>query len=258
MGADALLVDGLTVQAGAQTLLSAVSFTLEVGQLTLLVGASGSGKSLLCRALVGLTRARPGLVAGRVTLRLDGQERPVFEPGSPRFSEHRGQSLIWLPQHGLGALDPLMRVRRQLAEAAPGRDEAALLQALTDAGFERPDTLLDRYPHQLSGGMAQRVALARALLREARFLLVDEPTTGLDPTAAAAVLDTLARLRDRGVGVLLISHDLRLAPRVADRVLFLHAGSLVESLDRAALAEARSPEARALLEATRRVSGGAL
>ncbi len=259
MGADRLIAEGLRVRAGERELLRGVSLTLRAGELTLLVGPSGAGKSQLCRALVGLVRARPGLVAGSVTLFLDGQERRVFEPGRDASAEFRGSTLAWLPQHGQGALDPLLRARRQLAQAAaPGEGEAAILDALRAAGFERPGEVLDRYPHQLSGGMAQRVALARALLRRARFLLVDEPTTGLDPSAAAAVLQTLARLRDQGAGILLVSHDLRLAPRVADRVSFLSEGRIVEELPASALREAASDEARALLEATARVAGGAL
>lgn len=259
MSAERLQALELSLRAGERRLLDRATLSVPRGALTLLVGASGAGKSLLCRALVGLTRARPGLVEGRILLSLDGQTRVVFEPGRPFDASVRGASVVWLPQ-GQGVLDPLMRVGAQLREAAGARPDAerAIRAALEDAGFDRPDELLGLHPHTLSGGMAQRVALARALLREARFLLVDEPTTGLDPSAAAAVLETLARLRGRGVGVLLVTHDLRLAPRVADRVAFMGGGRVLETLECGDPRAACSPEARALVEATRRVAGGAL
>lgn len=252
MSPERLVAEGLTVRAGERAILDDVSLELRRGELTLLVGSSGAGKSALCRAMVGLTRARPGRVAGRVSLVGD---REIVAEKDEDFAALRGP-VAWLPQHGLGALDPMMRVRTQLRQARKGASEADLLDALRRAGFERGEGLLDRYPHALSGGMAQRVALARALLRDARFLLMDEPTTGLDPTAGSAVLDTLAAARDGGAGVLLVTHDLRLAPRIADRVLFLEAGRVVEVVEGPDPREARSAAGRALVEATRRVAGG--
>lgn len=253
MSPERLIAEGLTVKAGDRAILDDVGLELPRGRLTLLVGGSGAGKSALCRAIVGLTRARPGRVAGRVRLVEGGGE--IVAERERDFAALRGP-VAWLPQHGLGALDPLMRVRTQLRQAREGASEADLLEALRRAGFERPEGLLDRYPHALSGGMAQRVALARALLREARFLLMDEPTTGLDPTAASAVLNTLAAARDGGAGLLLVTHDLRLAPRIADRIVFLDRGRVVEVVEGPDPRAATSAAGRALVEATRRVAGG--
>lgn len=256
--ADALSARGLRVEAGGRALLHEVDLDVPAGAITALVGGSGQGKTLLARALVGLA-PRPGLVAGRIALRLDGRERTVFDAsarGPAReagFEAIRGVVAAYLSQHAPASLDPLLTVGRQLREAG-ARDIGAVLRA---AGVEAPDDVASRHPHQLSGGMAQRAALARALAREARFLLADEPTTGLDPTARQAVLATLRTLCDRGAGVLLITHDLRVVPRLCDRVVFLHAGRVVETLERADPRLARAPEARALVDATARVAGGA-
>lgn len=265
-GGARLEVSGLRLMAGDATLLDDVSFTLHERRILALVGSSGAGKTLIARALAGLVRPRPGVVAGRVRyLGPWGEHEPYrgLSPGDVRglergFQPLRGAVVVYVPQSATGALDPTRTVSRQL-RAALDHSRGALDEAgaLAAAGFLKPDEVGRLYPHELSGGMAQRVALALALAREPRFLLVDEPTTGLDPRARQVVLGTLAALRDRGVAVLLVTHDLRQIPGLVDEVLFVHRGRIVERCAGEALRATQSPEARALVEATGRIAGGA-
>lgn len=261
-----LEVEGLRLMAGERALLDGISLCLPTSQIVALVGSSGAGKTLLARALAGLVRPRPGVVAGEVRYRGPwGEHQPYrgLTPGDDRAFEQafrplRGNVVCYVPQSATGALDPTRTVSRQLRTAlADGTGALDETSALRAAGFLRTDEVGRLYPHELSGGMAQRVALALALARDARFLMVDEPTTGLDPRARQVVLSTLATLRDRGVGVLLVTHDLRQIPGLVDEVLFMHAGRVVERCAGHALRAASSPEARALVEATGRIAGGA-
>ena len=126
---------------------------------------------------------------------------------------------------------------------------------LRRAGLQDSERVARLYPHELSGGMAQRASIALALARGSRFLLADEPTTGLDPTVQEEILAELLSLRDQGVGLLFITHDLRLVPRIADALLVMHQGRLVESLNSGNLDSLVSPAGRALWTATRRISG---
>jgi peptide/nickel transport system ATP-binding protein len=141
----------------------------------------------------------------------------------------------WIDQDARASLDPLRTVQAQVEEAAglAGRtgEQAGAAAWLRQAGFPDPGAVLRLWPHQLSGGMAQRVAIARALARGSRFLLADECTSGLDAVIVEELLTELRRLRAAGFGVLLVTHDLRLARRVADRVILLHEGRTVEQAD---------------------------
>jgi ABC-type dipeptide/oligopeptide/nickel transport system ATPase component len=121
------------------------------------------------------------------------------------------------------------------------------------AGFEHPEEVANLFPHELSGGMAQRVCIALALARGSRFLIADEPTTGLDPTVQRAILDELRRTARNGVGILLITHDLGIVSSYADHVVIMSEGQVVEQLPAAQLAQAKSDQARALLAAKARL-----
>lgn len=265
---DLLELRGLCVQAGERTLLGGVSLSLDAGRMVALVGASGSGKTLTARALAGLLDLRPGVVSGSMELLISGARWSPYSgdaaTAEATFSVLRGAVITWMPQEASAALDPVWTVGRQidavLRAAHPGRspDAAERHAALAAVGFSQPAEIAALYPHELSGGMAQRVVIALAFARRTRFLLADEPTTGLDPNAAAGVLRSLSALRDRGVGVLLITHDLRLVPRWCDDLVVMAQGRVVETLPATSLELARSPEARALLSATARIAGGLL
>lgn len=180
-----------------------VSLAVEPGEVVGLHGPSGAGKSTLARLLAGMVRPRRGRVA------VDGR------PPRPNRRERRPNPVQLVFQHAELALDPLWKVRAALAEAgAPDEAVDALDPALV------PLSLLDRFPHEISGGEAQRVTLARALLARPRFLVADEITANLDAITQAGIWHALlAVVRAEGIGVLAISHDRPLLDAVADRVL---------------------------------------
>jgi ABC-type dipeptide/oligopeptide/nickel transport system ATPase component len=269
---DRLLLEGLQVRAGTRILVRDAGFLVESGEVVALVGASGSGKTQTARAAAGLRGCVPGVVAAHLRVEVGGEVHEPWEgvarafasgqlagfrrEAEPCFRAIRGRLVGYLAQDARGALDPLWAVGRQVEEARRlGASAGSAASWLARAGFRVPEAILPLHPHQLSGGMAQRVAIAMMLARGSRFLLADEPTTGLDPTVQEEILDEVRTMADEGVGVLLITHDLRLVPRLAHRVILMDAGRVVEVLDAGSLREARSPEARALLTATARVAG---
>ena len=249
-----LRVEGLTVRAGARTLLDGVDLQLRTGEVVGMVGSSGSGKSVTTRAILGLLPFQPGRVAGSVLL-ADGMNT-VDARTEADFAALRGGAVGLLFQDARASLDPMWTVGRQLravsALAGGDGDPAGPLRA---AGFPDPERVAGLYPHELSGGMAQRAAIAVALARRSRFLLADEPTTGLDPSVQRAVLTELRRLADAGMGILFITHDLRLLPGFADRLVVMDAGRIVEAVD--TVADLRGA-GKALVDATRTIAGGVL
>ncbi|TKW67246.1 MAG: ABC transporter ATP-binding protein [Paracoccus denitrificans] len=231
-----LRVENLTVSAGARQLVHGVSFDLEVGERVGLVGESGSGKSLTAMAIVGLLA--PGLAAGGSVL-LDGQQ--VVGQRDRDLVPLRGGVAAVVFQDSRAALDPLMRLGDQLAaplrrravregrrlSAAGLRDEQ--ISALQRVSIDDPVRILGSWPHEVSGGQRQRIAIAMALACGPRLLIADEPTTALDVSTQAEVLDLLdALVRAEGLSLLFISHDLPVVSRIADRVLVMRHGRVVE------------------------------
>ena len=218
-----------TAPAGAVHAVRGVSFDLEAGGALAVVGESGSGKSSLVAALAGMS---PPEATVRGSARLEGRE--LLDLDAPAWRSLRGRSLGVLFQETGEAMDPTMPVGRQLAEVygfhagLPHRAaRARAAEALTAMGL--PDWAADAYPHMLSGGMRRRALLALALAGEPSVLLADEPTAGLDATVARQISGLLASLRrDRGLALLLVTHQLGLVARVADRVLVLYGGTAVE------------------------------
>ena len=231
-----LSVKDLTVHAGTRELVHGVSFDLAAGERLGLVGESGSGKSLTAMAIVGLLA--PGLVAGGSVL-LDGHQ--MIGRSDRDLVPLRGAVAAVVFQDSRAALDPLMRLGDQLA--APirrrarreGRDlTAADLRAeqirwLDRVSIPDPERILKSWPHEVSGGQRQRIAIAMALACGPRLLIADEPTTALDVSTQAEVLALLDSLvRDEGLSLLFISHDLPVVSRIADRVLVMRHGRVVE------------------------------
>ena len=207
-----------------------VRFNLGAGEILGIVGESGSGKSVTCQALLGLlpTSAR---IEGRFSI--GGQS--VDATDAPALARLRGRALSMIFQDPMSALDPLMTVRGHLLQrlrrhGASGDLKARARTLMREAGVTDVDRILGAYPHQLSGGQCQRAALALALAGSPRILVADEPTTALDVTIQAQVLDLLADLRARsGLSVILISHDLGVIAETCDRVAVMYAGEIVET-----------------------------
>ena len=227
-----LVVTGMGVAIGGRSLVRDVTFTVAAGETLAIVGESGSGKSLTALSLLNLLPA--GAVrTGRVSI--DGID---VGPGattdsSPGLRKLRGGVAGMVFQEPMTSLNPLHRIGHQVAEAralhgpAPTRD--AVLAMLARAGFSDAGSRLDAFPHQLSGGQRQRVMIAMALANNPRLLIADEPTTALDVTIQAQILDLLtAEKAARGLAMLIISHDLNLVRRVADRVCVMQGGVVVE------------------------------
>lgn len=234
-----------------------VSFSLAPGEALAVVGESGCGKTLAARALVGLSPE-----GSRVTgsIRIAGRELG----GAPEsaWRRVRGREIGLVFQEPGAALDPVATVGAQIREAVlahsrVGRRAADALarERLKEVGFPDPDRGMKEYPHRLSGGMKQRAFLAIALASDPRVLVADEPTTALDATVAAQVLDLLDRLRvERGLALLLISHDLGVVARHSGRLLVLYAGRVVEEAGTADFFLApRHPYSRGLLAAVPRL-----
>ncbi|MEU6678929.1 ATP-binding cassette domain-containing protein [Streptomyces sp. NPDC046925] len=213
---------------GAHPLLEHVELAVQAGAVVAVVGPSGSGKTTLGLAALGASRSGVRL-AGRVLL--DGTDLMTLTP--VRRPAARAGCAAHLPQHPESVLDPVRRAGGALTELAalghPGRTarKTAARRALNSAGLEW-ESVCRRFPHQLSGGQQQRLALASALVTGARLLVLDEPTSGLGPALAHALGTTIRRLADEGVGVLLLSHDLPMVRRTAERVIVLEHGRAVD------------------------------
>ncbi|MDP6935182.1 MAG: ATP-binding cassette domain-containing protein [Myxococcota bacterium] len=259
---DLVRLESLAIHAGNNPLVHDVNLTLSSGELVALVGASGSGKTLSARAMVGLVHVHPGVVSGDLVLRIDGKESRPYRERNPRrlqatFEKIRGRAITYLPQDSQSALDPLWTVQRHLLQVLQQDStenlESHALSALERAGFSHPAEIMPLYPHELSGGMAQRVCISLGLARGSRFLLADELTTGLDPSVQHRIMLQVAGLRQVGVGVLVVTHDLRLVHRFADRVVVLDGGRVVEACRPADLSDSTQASTRRLLDAVGRV-----
>ncbi len=206
-----------------------LSLSVHVGEVLAVVGASGSGKTVLADCLMGLW-PNNAQVTGRIWF--DGTEMDAAG-----LAALRGHGVSMVPQ-GVGNLDPLMRVGEQvLGVGAKSERRARMHQLFNEYGLA-PE--VERaYPHQLSGGMARRVLLMCALMDDPRLIIADEPTPGLDLDLAVHALDELRAFANAGGGVLLITHDIELALRVADRVAIFHDGTVVEETG---VASFESPE----------------
>ena len=224
-----LEVDGVSVAFGPRRVVDDASFSLAQGETLALVGESGSGKSLTALSILQLLP--PGAACtGQVIL--DG--KPMIGATSAALQAARGNTAGIVFQEPMTSLNPLHTIARQVAEALslhgrrPTRDAVAAL--LTRVGFPNAKDRLNAFPHQLSGGQRQRVMIAMALANDPKLLIADEPTTALDVTIQAGILDLLAREKAaRGLALLLISHDLNVVRRVADRVCVMKDGRIVES-----------------------------
>ena len=212
-----------------------VSFEVGVGETLALVGESGCGKSVTCLALMRLLPTPPARLAGG-SVTLSGRELTTLSDAAMR--QIRGTAMSMIFQEPMTSFDPVYTMGDQLAEAVlahggsddPDEVSRRVVQAIASVGLPDPPGLMKRYPHELSGGMKQRAMIAMALLGDPEIILCDEPTTALDVTIQAQIMELLARIRDeRGTSMLFITHNLGLVAELARRAAVMYAGRIVET-----------------------------
>lgn len=249
-------VENLSVSFGrphARTVLHGVSFTLQAGRVLAIVGESGSGKSVTGRSLLGLAGAGASIRAER--LEIAGRSVPGFSQRAWR--RLRGREIGLVLQDAMVSLDPLRPVAAEIGEVLAAHRigsrsarSARVIEALTEAGVPRPEERARQRSGELSGGLRQRALVAAAIAAHPRILIADEPTTALDPTVQRQILDLLRRMAQRGDAILLITHDMGVVSAVADEVLVLKDGQVIEQgAARDVLSEPRHPYTRSLLAA---------
>ncbi|GAA1850449.1 ABC transporter ATP-binding protein [Microlunatus capsulatus] len=243
--------------AGPVNATDGVSFTLRQGEVLGVVGETGSGKSVTCRALLGL-RPTPGTtVSGTVAYPGLGVDN-VADLSAAGLRRLWGRDVAMIPQNPMTSLNPVRRIGDQVGEAVGasggprGRERRdRVVDLLRQVGLPAPERRLSAYPHQFSGGMLQRTLIAIAIAQDPSLLVADEPTTALDVLIQDQILGLLLSLqRDLGTSLVLVSHDLSVVSQVCDRVAVMYAGQVVELADTATLLAApQHPYTRALLEA---------
>ncbi len=232
-----LTVDNLAIEFdtahGMVSALKGVSFSLSQGEVLGIVGESGSGKTVACRSLMRLLASNARIVSGRIEF----EGRDMLALNERELGRVRGERIAMIFQNPSTHLDPLMTVGRQVGEALQVHQGVSASEArrqsielLADMRIPEPERRVDAYAHELSGGMRQRVMIAAALACRPSLLLADEPTTALDVTVQAQILDLLKRIRrERGLSIVLVSHDLGVVAQMCDRVVVMKDGGVVES-----------------------------
>ena len=225
-----------TTETGNVQAVDGVSFDLAPGEVLAIVGESGSGKSVTAQTIIGLTRSANASIEGSVRL----GEKELIEASDKELQEVRGERIAMVFQDPMTSFNPVYRVGDQIIEAiqahrpqvSRGDARERAVELLDSVGLPDPERQVDRYPHEFSGGMRQRAMIAMALALEPEVLIADEPTTALDVTIQAQILELLRRLnRERGLATILITHDFGVVAEIADRVLVMHEGRIVERGD---------------------------
>ena len=253
-GSSAVTVRDLRVELrSGEDVVDQIGFDVAPGEILGVVGESGSGKTTVGTALLGHTRSGAEITSGSVEI--EGTDILRLDPR--QLSGMRGRVVTYVPQDPASALNPALRIGSQLREvmrvhdAYSGERDARIEQILADVRLPSDRDFLRRYPHELSGGQQQRVAIAMAFMLQPTAIVLDEPTTGLDVTTQAHVLETVRRLcAEHQVAAIYITHDLAVVSALAQRVMVMYAGRIVEIGDREqVLFEPRHPYTQQLLRA---------
>ena len=237
---------------------SDVSFSLKRGEILALVGESGCGKSISCLSLSKLLPSPPAVVSGTVTLRKkDGSATDIFSLSNRELRKIRGGEIAYIFQEPSVSLNPVFRIGTQIGEVLSlhrpelENPQEEIVSLLRKVGIPSPEARVRSYPHELSGGMQQRVMIAMALASNPSVLIADEPTTALDVTIQAQILDLLRELREKqGMSIILVTHNLGIVSEMADRVCVMYAGRIVEKAPvRELMDHPEHPYTKALLKA---------
>ena len=227
-----LSVEDLSISFGEQKAVANISFTINAGETLGLVGESGSGKSATSLAILRLLPP-----VARLTGRICFENTDLLALPEEAMRRRRGREIAMIFQEPMTALNPVMPVGAQIAEALRAHDSRIsrsgirmkVVEAMHQVGLPDPERRLRDYPHQFSGGQRQRILIAMAILNRPRLLIADEPTTALDVTVQAQILDLLRTLqREHGLSILFISHDLAVISQIAGRVAVMQKGRIVE------------------------------
>jgi oligopeptide/dipeptide ABC transporter ATP-binding protein len=224
---------GFATEAGVVQAVDGVTFDLRPGEVVAIVGESGSGKSVTAQTIIGLTRANNARIEGSV--KLEGKE--LTGASDAEMRDLRGERVAMVFQDPMTSFNPVYRIGKQIVEAirahrpdtSKAEGKTRVVELFEAVGIPNAAQRVDDYPHEFSGGMRQRAMIAMALALEPEVLIADEPTTALDVTIQAQILDLLEQLnRERNLATILITHDLGVVAEVADRVLVMYAGKVVE------------------------------
>ena len=221
-----------TTEDGVVRAVDGVSFAVEPGKVLGIVGESGSGKSVTAMTLMGLTRDVNSRFGGKVIYK----GRDLLEVSDAEMQDYRGNELGMIFQDPMTSLNPVYRIGEQIAEAIRAHQKldrraarTRSIELLRQVGIPNPDSRVDDFPHQFSGGMRQRAMIAMALSCNPSILIADEPTTALDVTIQAQIVELIGRLKDDfGSAVIFITHDLGVIAEIADEIIVMYAGRVVE------------------------------
>ena len=229
-----LMIDHLSInlRSGTDNLVSEISFAIKEGESLILLGQSGSGKTMTCSAVLNLLDPKKFKVSGSVFF----GETDLLNSSEKQRRGIYGNQIVYIPQNPMTALDPSMRIGRQMDETLRLHSDKSrqqrynyILRLLHDVGLDDSDRVYRAYPHMLSGGMLQRVIIAMAMMLDAKFVLADEPTTALDVTIQAQILELMKKLQKQNhMGIIFITHNLGVVAEICDKVSVMYAGKIVE------------------------------
>ncbi|MEZ5853021.1 MAG: ABC transporter ATP-binding protein [Hyphomicrobiaceae bacterium] len=246
---------------GVSRAVNGVTFKVEAGETLAIVGESGCGKSVTAMSILRLIPQPPGKSAGAIRF----QGRDLLTLPEPDMRKIRGNDISMIFQEPMTSLNPVLTIGRQIAETLMLHQKldkdaatARAVEMLHLANIPEPERRVTQYPHELSGGMRQRVMIAMALACDPKLLIADEPTTALDVTVQAQILDLMRKLKEKtGAAIILITHDLGVVAEMAERVIVMYAGRIVEEASvRDLFARPKHPYTRALLGSMPHLEGG--
>jgi peptide/nickel transport system ATP-binding protein len=250
-----------TSESGTLTVLDQVNFVVSKGETLGIVGESGCGKSVTSLSIMRLLTKNGSISGGRIEL--NGEN--LLELNNKEMQRVRGNQMAMIFQEPMTSLNPVLTIGKQIKEvlllhggAQKSNIKEKVLQLLKQVGIPRGDEIYNEYPHQLSGGMRQRVMIAMAIACNPQLLIADEPTTALDVTIQAQILELLKSLRSElGMSLILITHDLGVVAEMCDRVLVMYSGEVVESADvRTLLRNSKHPYTSGLIQSSPQKSRG--